>query len=245
LTTSVQRCAIHDPTIWSYVTAPATRFCGIDIVDNSYWCHIYNPSIRIDSGELDTIPHGIRFSDNSNAGRVIGGNINNCDNGVTLQGSNSVTIAFTAFETVDDGIEFVENVNNDNASSMVIGCRFEAYTHAVNISQTTSPGGSNRYRRARFIDNINIDASEPLVYNPNGHKVGMNVDAHIWMVETTSALNFMNSRGDPIMVRAGQGSPENNVAARVGSLYLREDGGAGTTLYVKQSGSGTTGWVGK
>lgn len=44
---------------------------------------------------------------------------------------------------------------------------------------------------------------------------------------------------------SGPGTPEGFVTAAVGSLYLRTDGGAGTTLYVKQSGTGNTGWVGK
>lgn len=44
----------------------------------------------------------------------------------------------------------------------------------------------------------------------------------------------------------GSGSPETVVTAPVGSLYSRTDGGANTTLYVKESGSGTTaGWVAK
>jgi hypothetical protein len=44
---------------------------------------------------------------------------------------------------------------------------------------------------------------------------------------------------------SGSGSPEGVVTAPVGSLYSRSDGGAGTSLYVKESGSGNTGWVGK
>jgi hypothetical protein len=46
-------------------------------------------------------------------------------------------------------------------------------------------------------------------------------------------------------IRAGAGTPEGAVTARVGSLYLRSDGGAGTTLYVKESGTGNTGWAAK
>lgn len=42
----------------------------------------------------------------------------------------------------------------------------------------------------------------------------------------------------------GAGSPEGVVSAPVGSTYTRTDGGAGTTFYVKESGSGNTGWVG-
>jgi len=44
---------------------------------------------------------------------------------------------------------------------------------------------------------------------------------------------------------AGMGSPEGAVAARVGSLYSRLDGAAGTSLYIKESGTGNTGWVAK
>jgi hypothetical protein len=44
---------------------------------------------------------------------------------------------------------------------------------------------------------------------------------------------------------AGTGDPENVVSAAVGSLFLRTDGGANTTLYVKQSGTGNTGWAAK
>jgi len=43
----------------------------------------------------------------------------------------------------------------------------------------------------------------------------------------------------------GTGSPESVVTASVGSLFLRTDGGATTTLYVKTSGTGNTGWTAK
>lgn len=43
----------------------------------------------------------------------------------------------------------------------------------------------------------------------------------------------------------GAGTPESAVTADVGSTFHRTDGGAGTSLYVKESGSGNTGWVGK
>lgn len=46
-------------------------------------------------------------------------------------------------------------------------------------------------------------------------------------------------------IQAGTGSPEGAVTGSVGDLYLRRDGGAGTTLYIKESGAGNTGWVAK
>lgn len=41
---------------------------------------------------------------------------------------------------------------------------------------------------------------------------------------------------------SGTGTPEGAVTAVVGSMFTRTDGGASTTLYVKESGSGNTGW---
>ena len=43
----------------------------------------------------------------------------------------------------------------------------------------------------------------------------------------------------------GAGSPEGSIAAPVGSVWTRTNGGAGTTLYVKESGTGNTGWAAK
>lgn len=44
---------------------------------------------------------------------------------------------------------------------------------------------------------------------------------------------------------SGTGSPEGVLSAPVGSLYTRTDGGVGATFYVKESGTGTTGWIAK
>lgn len=69
---------------------------------------------------------------------------------------------------------------------------------------------------------------------------------------TTFGRLFFNAltellRGSPgrAFIMWGTGSPEGVVTGPVGSLFSRVDGGAGTTLYVKESGSSTTGWVAK
>lgn len=43
----------------------------------------------------------------------------------------------------------------------------------------------------------------------------------------------------------GTGTPEGVVAAGVGSIFHRTDGAAGTSLYIKEAGASTTGWVAK
>ena len=51
------------------------------------------------------------------------------------------------------------------------------------------------------------------------------------------------SPASAITVTSGAGSPEGVISKPVGWLYLRTNGAAGTVLYVKESGTGNTGWV--
>jgi hypothetical protein len=63
------------------------------------------------------------------------------------------------------------------------------------------------------------------------------------LVIGTAGKSFVLPGG--ISWTSGAGSPEGVVTAPVGSLYSRSDGGLMTSLYVKESGSGNTGWVNK
>lgn len=60
----------------------------------------------------------------------------------------------------------------------------------------------------------------------------------------TSATHYATLNGSGIIVNdAGPGAP--NLTAGVGSIWRRTDGGAGTSLYVKEVGTDAAGWVGK
>ncbi len=48
--------------------------------------------------------------------------------------------------------------------------------------------------------------------------------------------------GSAVSITSGTATPESAVTAPVGSLYLRTDGDGDTTVYVKVTGSGNTGW---
>lgn len=71
--------------------------------------------------------------------------------------------------------------------------------------------------------------------------------------ETGTAVKISGNRGttnNQILVNnrkilEGAGSPEGVVTALIGSQYIRRDGGAGTSFYVKESGTGNTGWMAK
>lgn len=52
-----------------------------------------------------------------------------------------------------------------------------------------------------------------------------------------------NVKVGDVVIRSGVGPPEGVVAGGVGDLYLRVDGGEGSTLYVKESGGNSRqGW---
>lgn len=109
-------------------------------------------------------------------------------------------------------------------------------------------------------DNNNIDTDSLIVWATDG------IDR--WEVTDTGALRpFLDNTynlgvfgtkrlskvfstefrpGDSTAIwTSGSGSPEGVLVAPVGSMYTDTAGGAGTTLYVKESGAGNTGWVAK
>lgn len=49
--------------------------------------------------------------------------------------------------------------------------------------------------------------------------------------------------GNNVRIYYGYGSPEGAVQAGVGSLFMRLDGGVNTACYIKQTGTGATGWT--
>lgn len=65
------------------------------------------------------------------------------------------------------------------------------------------------------------------------------------LIFATSGKGLQFDGNGGVLWRCGAGTPEGAVTAPVGSLFTRTDGGANTTLYVKESGAGNTGWVAK
>lgn len=83
-------------------------------------------------------------------------------------------------------------------------------------------------------------ASSDTVYVSNGSGSGVWKKLTVDSLDTGTLPYVSNT-----LIRTGTGTPEGNVSATVGTLYLRSDGGTNTTLYVKETGTGTTGWVAK
>jgi hypothetical protein len=79
-------------------------------------------------------------------------------------------------------------------------------------------------------------------YTVTGNPAIFNNDVTIYGNLYSDVLNLGSV---PVTWTSGVGDPNGSYTAPVGSLYTRTDGGSGSTLYVKESGVGNTGWVSK
>jgi hypothetical protein len=82
------------------------------------------------------------------------------------------------------------------------------------------------------------------VVDNSGSTSNVIMDAYLnsWRFGTAATLQF--GLAGP-SIRAGSGTPEGVVAAAVGSIYFRTNGTTGTSFYVKEAGTGNTGWIAK
>ncbi len=56
---------------------------------------------------------------------------------------------------------------------------------------------------------------------------------------------LVSGDGKDTKIYYGYGSPEGEIVASIGSVYMRKDGAANTSIYIKESGTGATGWTAK
>ena len=101
------------------------------------------------------------------------------------------------------------------------------------------------FEGAVTISDVNIVNSRLSAYSSaqsvaiNGATIGSNV----WLID---CQNTTNAIGVGIRRKMfGTGTPEAAVTAGIGSTFNRTDGGASTSIYIKESGTGNTGWVAK
>jgi hypothetical protein len=88
-----------------------------------------------------------------------------------------------------------------------------------------------------------ITSAEPAI-----KRVG--TELQVVIASTAAAINVAAVDADMTFIqdrfrRKGAGTPEGAVTAPVGAVYHRTDSGAHPNFYVKESGSGFNGWVGK
>lgn len=155
---------------------------------------------------------------NGNYNEVIGGSFNN-----SLNASVGTAISVAASAT--------------NTNLMI--------TKIVGVAATISDAGTNTF----YYHDRTLQIGSVITQNDAAGR--FSVFGNLW-AQNNAVVDFGNggngilfsSSLNPVIIY-GTGSPEGVRTAGIGSIYLRSDGGAGTSLYVKQSGAGNTGWIGK
>lgn len=109
-------------------------------------------------------------------------------------------------------------------------------THSFDVAVSGSAGAT-----ITWLTGLSVDNSANTLPGTNATR---NLGSASFRWNNVYSASFRPGSGAPIWT-SGAGTPEGALAAPVGSLYTRTDGGAGTTLYVKESGTGNTGWVAK
>lgn len=120
------------------------------------------------------------------------------------------------------------------------------------ITRTNAAGAAQSSNR--LIAAVNAANTRYVGLDANNHLAGGDgadlTGAALWKLDNDSGEVRANggvrvgSATGPTWT-SGTGSPEGVVTAPIGSLYTDTNGGAGTTLYAKESGSGNTGWAAK
>ncbi len=157
----------------------------------------------------------IQFTANSRECQIIG-------NGFTIQNSN------------------ISDLGDTNSYVTRQGTTYKAQT-ATGAGESVHSGQSTATSNAKIYTARDTFGTDKAWITGEGEIVSvLRAYAESGLRWSTSS-GTRNDRG----LFVGSGSPEGVVTADPGSLYCNNAGGAGTTLYVKQSGSGNTGWVGK
>ncbi|MGH3699165.1 MAG: right-handed parallel beta-helix repeat-containing protein [Pseudonocardiaceae bacterium] len=171
-----------------------------------------------------------------------------------------------------NSIQVIDNVvqTNDNGDQGIIGVDFESTVEGFPVDNPVLRGNLIRNYQtgvrmvSRMHDIHNADLSHNYLENcTNGFRFARSDTGHIVRspqiignvfnavttdldgLQTIDYLVLGGIGAGSVSVFGGNGDPNRVVPAPIGSMFMRFDGGAGNTLYVKESGAGNTGWVAK
>lgn len=193
------------------------------VIDQGIYVHstVTDASIHAGNMELSAADYGI-YVNNADRVSIHCGNMNGggvCKKGVYLLDTNDVAIA---------GGNITGMTEND------------IYLNVANAIDRVAIGACNL--------TSSIGANSHIAYGGAG-TLGNRVSAMgvsgAYRTSSSYRLTAIHDLKADVVEVVGAGTPEGNVVAGVGSIFIRTDGGASTSRYFKESGTGNTGWVAK
>ena len=171
----------------------------------------------------------------------------------TYAGSGTAHVhALTAYCT-GDGNAFASAgnfVSDNSAASCIQVSGVESGRGTIKVAHVGTGADGNASALSINLAGTGTDAQGIFIDATDGGTTGKliqirnNGNAIVSIYDSGKTRPIIQLKAGPI-ISCGTGTPEGAITASVGSLWMRTDGGAGTSLYVKESGAGNTGWVGK
>jgi hypothetical protein len=253
---NAERCIISD----NLIDGRSGRFPGVDASYHSRDIVVANNTIYSSSSGDDPGIYLAYSGETWPAGwRVVGNLIVSHGDapGIRALGVESVIVSANTIRVGDDappgrGTAGVSAyATRDMESVQITGNAIEGYAVGVR----TALNGDSEFRELLITDNtINDYADTPVA--DTGIRIDGAADQYLATVMANNIVGDVYPTPDEtgsVLIRTGgspsrpqylgTGSPEGVVAASVGATYQRRDGTAGESFYVKESGTGDTGWV--
>lgn len=155
--------------------------------------------------------------------------------------SDDLTTSLTGDVT---GILPLANGGTGTATGSITGTTALSFTAGgTNQAINLEPSGSGAVVTTKTFTAQGFNASQTGYFGIAQRGV-LNCSASAaWEFKDSGFVNFAAVQS--LYQRWGSGTPEGVVTAPVGAIYHRTNGGANTSFYVKESGTGNTGWVAK
>jgi hypothetical protein len=182
--------------------------------------------IRLTNGTAETVQATVTGNSVSIDSAVIGA-------GIFLQGINGLIIEDnTVTVSSGNGIEVYSNIAT--MIGAVISGNFVIDTNTGVDAYKVYAAGAGAIVNCVFGGNAQTGFTNHLT-----------TSGAVTFARSINPAGFALNTANTVIWLTGNNTPEGAITASVGSLFLRTNGGAGTTLYVKESGAGNTGWVAK
>lgn len=215
---------------------PVARvICSNNIVSNSRQSAVYTFGGEVFDIKFEN--NGFYTSGNDCFEMAGGYNFYITNNRIVGTVSSAVYTAAATLGEIIVSSNYMQNIGSNNSTNVLLIA--STSPTIVEVSSNTHINTA-AYTITRF---LNITAVHAYVFN--NHATASYVNGDIVPSPYPFYASYFAFNNSDVKWLSGAGSPEGVVTAAVGSMYSRTDGGAGTSLYVKESGSGNTGWVGK
>jgi len=178
-----------------------------------------------------------------------GGAFSNLGNANNLMVRESSAGSYTIHQYGDDN-DTNATIRHNNSSGLLRLSGLELPNN-INLSLRNAADDANAVKfNVNASDDFSISnttSNKTNSYSTTGTASGsrhqFNVNAVAKAVIDNKGI-VVGASGNPF-ISAGSATPESAVTAPIGSIFIRTDGGASTSVYFKESGTGNTGWVGK